>query len=377
MFLRHLGIVFKRVALAVASGVTFFRVCTAAEIPVVIQTNTNLRIMAANLNGNTQSYQPFALRIFQGLKPDVVCIQEFNYGDNSTAAMRSMVDTAFGTDFVYYREPYTANGNIPNGVISRYPIIASGSWDDGDNNINDRGFAWAQIDLPGTNDLYAVSVHLKASSSSSDASRRAAQVAVLKSLIESNFPANAWIIVAGDMNLYSDTEPAITNLTSFLSDNPIPTDQNSDADTNKGRSERYDRVLPSFSLTNTLAPVVIGANQFSKGLVFDSRVYTPLNDVSPVLAADSGDAQHMAVLKAFTVNYTVTNFVTVDSPELTFELPGILRWQGVSNLTYSVLSSTNLMDWDNIGAATSTTSFFSFTNSINESSERFYRLTYP
>ena len=60
------------------------------------QNTVNVRVMAANLNGNSQAYEPFALRIFQGLKPDVVAIQEFNYSNNTEADIRSMVDTAFG-----------------------------------------------------------------------------------------------------------------------------------------------------------------------------------------------------------------------------------------------------------------------------------------
>src|SRR6266853_2562823 len=81
------------------------------------QTNIPLRVMSANLNGNVQSYQPFALRIFEGLKPDVVAIQEFNYGNNTDPDLRSMIDTAFGTNFSYYREN---NGySITNGIISR------------------------------------------------------------------------------------------------------------------------------------------------------------------------------------------------------------------------------------------------------------------
>src|SRR3954468_6658988 len=81
--------------------------------------NLTLRVVSANLNGNTQSYQPFALRIFQGLKPDVVAIQEFNYastnglGNNTPPAFREMLDTAFGTNFVYMRE--TGSYSIPNG----------------------------------------------------------------------------------------------------------------------------------------------------------------------------------------------------------------------------------------------------------------------
>src|ERR1039457_3344957 len=90
------------------------------------QSNVNVRVMAANLNGNTQSYQPFAIRIRQGLKADVVAIQEFNYTStnglevNTPAAFREMLDTAFGTNFVYYRE---TGFNIPNGIISRWPIL--------------------------------------------------------------------------------------------------------------------------------------------------------------------------------------------------------------------------------------------------------------
>src|SRR5881628_1269526 len=91
------------------------------------QTNTPVRIMAANLNGNTQSYQPFAIRILQGLAPDVVAIQEFNYSNNAATDFRAFVDTAFGTNFVYFREP---SGSIANGIISRYPIVAAGSWPD-------------------------------------------------------------------------------------------------------------------------------------------------------------------------------------------------------------------------------------------------------
>ena len=105
------------------------------------------------------------LRIFQGLKPDVVAIQEFSFSNNTPADFRYLLDTAFGPEFVYYRETGYDTG-IPNGIISRYPIIASGSWDDP--LISNRGFAWARIDLPGTNDLYVVSVHLYNSGTAAD-----------------------------------------------------------------------------------------------------------------------------------------------------------------------------------------------------------------
>jgi hypothetical protein len=45
--------------------------------------------------------------------------------------------------------------------------------------------------------------------------------------------------------------------------------------------------------------VTIGAASFPSGLVFDSRVYTPLADVSPIQLGDSAavNMQHMAVVR--------------------------------------------------------------------------------
>ena len=364
----------------------FFPTHLQAQIPVVTQTNVTLRVMASNLSsGNNQRYESPGLDILQGLKPDIVCMQEFNvsnsFGINTVNSISNMIATTFGTNFSYFRETNSAY-TIPNGIISRYPILASGSWTDSDSGVNDRGFAWARIDLPGTNDLYVVSVHLKASSGSTNPARRAAEAAEVTSNIQTNFTnsTNAWIIVAGDMNLYyAGTEGAITTFTTYLSDTPVPTDQSGDPDTNVGRSERYDRVLPSFAMTNLLVPVAMPSRNYTNGLVFDSRVYTPLSDVPPVVSTDSGASgmQHMAVVKDFKITCAVTNFVAVDSPVLTFELPGILRWQGVSNLTYTVLASTNLTDWDNIGTAASATSSFSFTNLVGGDAQQFYRVTYP
>jgi endonuclease/exonuclease/phosphatase family metal-dependent hydrolase len=274
-------------------GAVFFSASALA------QSNINVRVMAANLNGDTQSYQPFAIRIFQGLKPDIVAIQEFNYSNNTASDFRSMVDAAFGTNFVYYREPYTANGDIPNGIISRYPILVAGSWVDTVQSQPNRGFAWAQIAVPGTNDLYIVSVHLLTSS----AGVRSSEAANLKTLIQSNFPSNAWIVVAGDFNTDTRTESTtMTTFDSYLSDNPVPADNNGNSNTSQNRNHPHDYVLPSFSLTNFETATVFPSHSFPNGLVFDSTVYTPLSDVPPVQFSDSTNAQHMAVMKDFLIS---------------------------------------------------------------------------
>lgn len=252
-----------------------------------------MRVLAANLPGDSQTYGAAQIRILQGLKPDVVAIQEFNHSGTT----RSFVDHAFGTNFSFFRE--SGGYSIPNGIISRWPILASGSWVDTVQTFPNRGFAWAQIDLPGDEDLYVVSVHFLTTSSAN----RANEAANLKALIQSTFPAAAWIIVAGDLNTDSRNETAMTTLTTFLSDHPVPTDAENggNPDTNLNRNKPYDYVLPSFSLTNRLTNVVFAARSFPNGLVFDSRVYSPLSDVSPIQFADSSSCQHMAVLKDFLI----------------------------------------------------------------------------
>ena len=427
------------------------------------QSNVTLRVLAANTtSGSLQSYEAEGIRIFQGLKPDIVAIQEFQYnGSVASNDLRTLVNTAFGSNFYFYCEP---NNGIPNGIISRYPIIVAGSWVDSDPGVNDRGFVWGRIDIPGTNDLYVVSVHLKASSGSDNVARRAAEAAELKALISTNFPPNAWFVVGGDMNIYDPSEGAVSTFATFTSDSPVPTDQNGDSDTNAARAERYDRLLMSFSLTNRLTPLVISNVTHADGLVFDSRVYSALTNVPPVLSGDSGVSgmQHMAVMRAFVIPVTdangtaptITNqpqnlsvaqgsnatfgvvaggpapltyqwrfnladingatsatyirsnvqpahvgsysvivsnsagFTTssnvallliVPPPALTTSVAGVLQWQGLSNLTYTIQTCTNLTqtNWAPLGTATSTDGTLLFTNTPAIDTQRYYRVVYP
>src|ERR1051325_4016578 len=121
--------------------------------PLFAQSNVVLRIMAANLTGNSQTYGAPQIRIFQGLKPDVVCIQEFNYGGNSSTEFRAFVDEAFGTNFSYFRET-NAVYQIPNGIISRYPLLGAGQWTDTE--VRNRGLAGGGIFVPRTIELLEV-----------------------------------------------------------------------------------------------------------------------------------------------------------------------------------------------------------------------------
>ena len=258
-------------------------------------TSKRLRIMAANTtSGNKQSYDPGeGMRIFQGLHPDVALMQEFNYGDNSDTAARGFITMAFGAAYSYYRE---TGAQIPNAVVSRYPIIAAGKWTDP--KVSNRGFVWAHIDLPGTKDLWAVSVHLLTSS----AANRDAEAAALVDYINAAVPAGDYIVIGGDLNSGTRTEACLTTFSKIVSTAaPYPADGLGNDLTSGSRSKPHDWVMPSPNLRSIETAVVIGAQSFANGLVVDSRVYTPLSDISPVLVGDSGasNMQHMAVVQDF------------------------------------------------------------------------------
>jgi len=356
-----------------------FVCCLTATSAVHAQSNVTVRVIASNLSsGNNQRYEAPGLNILNGLNPDVVAMQEFNvsniFGINTPAALSNLVATTFGTNFVYFRE---TGYSIPNGIISRYPMVTNGSWVDSDTGVNDRGFAWARIDVPATNDLYVVSVHLKASNSGSDVTRRTAEAEEIKARISTNFPANAWIIVAGDMNIYSESEGAVVTFATFLSDSLVPADQNGDSDTNSNRNERYDRVLMSFSLTNVLIPVAMPSRTYPNGLVFDSRVYTSLTDVPPVVFGDSAadQMQHMAVVRDFNITLAaatralppVLTNLTIVADHFSFEVIGSVG----SN--YLVQAATDLVASNWISLRTNAAPFTFVETNVITLPQRFYR----
>src|SRR5262249_50430386 len=149
----------------------------------------------------------------EALHPDVAMMQEMNF----TGDARSLVDAAFGPEFSFFRQDGVS---IPNGVVSRFPIIASGVWDDP--SAPDRDFVWAHVDLPGARDLWAVSVHLL----TSNATTRAGEASVLVQNLTANVPATDYVAIAGDLNTGSRGEGALATLGQIVSVlGPYPDDQ--------------------------------------------------------------------------------------------------------------------------------------------------------
>ncbi|HEY3448749.1 MAG TPA: endonuclease/exonuclease/phosphatase family protein [Myxococcales bacterium] len=267
---------------------------------------TRVRVMAANLSsGAQQNYDSGeGLRLIQGAQPDVVLIQEFSYGDDSDAAFRGMVDSTLGTDFQWCRESPPANpfGTtfIPNGILSRWPIVECGSWDDPQ--TDSRGFAYARIDLPGPRDLWAVSLHLL----TKDVNTRDAESISLVASVRARVPATDLLVVGGDFNTDDNVERCYVTLSGLVDvAAPHPADQDGNIHTNITRVKDYDHVFAGPSLRAMQVATEIGWSVYPAGLVLDSRVYTPLDEISPVLETDSAalNMQHMGVVKDFRVPY--------------------------------------------------------------------------
>ena len=256
-----------------------------------------VRVVAANLStGNNQAYDGGeGIRILQGLDADVVLIQEMNFGSDSQASIDVLVENICEGDCVYERGP---QAQIPNGVISRFPILECGSWVDPE--VDNRNFVWARIDVPGDADLWAISVHLL----SSQASRRQLEAIALMAEINGSIPSADLIVLGGDLNTNSRGEAAVGTFSAlFDTSGPYPQDQNGNDNTNEPRSRPYDWVLADDELTPFAIPTTIGQTVFPFGAVIDTRVYQPLAEIAPAQVGDSGapSMQHMAVVRDFLI----------------------------------------------------------------------------
>ncbi len=260
-----------------------------------------LRVVAANLtsdqrqtyspdNGNHSNPEGAGARILKALQPDLVLIQEFN----TSVPVRQWVNATLGETYAVVREDQP--GGIPNGIISRFPIIGSGAWDDPE--LSNRELFWARIRLPGGQELWAVSLHLYAKAAPS----REREAKVLVAMIRQHVPADALLVLGGDLNTREAAETCLDVLKAWVVvPAQPPVDGHGIAATNSPRNRPYDWVLAGPSLEKLAVPVKLAGLTFPRGLVFDSREFEPLDKLPPVRKGDSAlpMMQHMAVVRDF------------------------------------------------------------------------------
>ena len=269
-----------------------------------------IRIVAGNItSGNKQSYDPgHGIRIFKALKPDIALVQEMNYGNNSANDYKSFAQEIVGTNYYAVDD---ADYDIPNGVVSKYPIKSKGYWVDP--NIDNRALMWAVVDIPGEKDIFAISVHLHTEPVSDQV--KAAQVIVdeIKKLESSN-SGRYYYVVGGDFNgPTAVSSNGFGKNDTFYISGPDPVDEENNSNTNRNRNKQYDFVLADYPLHAFQVPVVYYSSEdatktktYENGLVFDTRVY-PQSDLDeyfyPAEINDSGASsmQHMAVVKDFLI----------------------------------------------------------------------------
>ncbi|MBX7246683.1 MAG: hypothetical protein K1X53_14395 [Candidatus Sumerlaeaceae bacterium] len=320
-----------------------------AVVATPLAAQTTIRIVASNTtSGNNQDYQAPGQHILQALKPDIALMQEFNVpGTNDDAGVSAFVTSVFGAGYSWYREP-KGSANIPNGIVSKYPILAAGEWDD--TQVSDRDFVWARIDIPGSIDLYVISVHLL--TASSGVRNTEAQQIINTYLPTLNIPSNAYLAIGGDFNTDSRSESCISTFSSkFVTASPYPVGQDGSGNTNAGRNKPYDWVLVNSNLDSLEVATVSGTFSYANGLVFDTRDFnqTQLNaSFPPALTTDSGatNMQHMAVARTFVVpgGGTVTNGNTVSVS--TINRAPATAAAGATVPMLSIVLTANANEWD-------------------------------
>ena len=250
----------------------------------------SITIASANLSDNTsQSYEDPGIRILQALQPDVLAIQEFNYRAGTS---QDLVRQIFGPAYSFSREK--GGVRLPNGIVSRYPIVAFGQWEDP--YVQNRKFAWATIGIPGPKPLHVVSVHLV----QNRAERRVPEARHLLQLIRKQFPEDDYVVLCGDFNVTTRGSEALAELTKWFVDSHRPADQKGNENTNAGRNRPYDFVLPNAALAPFHVPTVLNGEKFPDGLVFDSRLWNP--PPAPAEWEDTArDMQHLPVMKTFRI----------------------------------------------------------------------------
>jgi endonuclease/exonuclease/phosphatase family metal-dependent hydrolase len=250
--------------------------------------------VAANLtSGGNQAYQVGGpgSRILQGLRPDIVLLQEANVGFNTDAEFSDWVLRTFGQGFYFFRGQ---GDQIPNAIISRYPIVESGEWDDP--GVGNRDHVYARIDLPGDRDMLAVSVHLY----SKEENVRAAESADIVQRVVAERNPNDYVVVGGDFNTVSRDEQALSTLGTVVDMNePFPADSQGNENTNHNRNKPYDGVYMDEDLEAREVPVVVGSQRFPGGLVVDTREIPDIGAIVPAARGDSDapEMQHNAVVR--------------------------------------------------------------------------------
>jgi hypothetical protein len=305
-----------------------------------------IRIVTADASSSTNGkYGSEGTRILKSLSPDIALLQEFNVGNNGSNIATYVSDT-FGPGFSYFRG--SAVG-IPTAIVSRYPILSSGEWDDVQ--LSNRDFSWSCIDIPGPKNLWVVSAHF-----SSVSTARASEASALTALIQANIPVADYLVVGGNFNSDSRGESQFTSLGTVVNTaGPYPSDETANENTNNARTKPYDSLFANAAFNSLQVPVTLGGVTKSNGLIFDTRVFSGLANAGPALPADATALNHVPVVKDFVIPQEA---FTITAASFSRNIPahGSITFSSAANITYRIEASSTLLanSWTVIGTVSAT-----------------------
>lgn len=156
---------------------------------------------------NIDARHPYFRSIMNDLQPDLLVLEELS--GQSAASM--FLDSVLNVDSATYSLASFHDGPDLDVALfyksSKFSVLTTTTYPTQLRDI----FEFKLLPARAADTLYVFGVHLKASSGSTNESRRADEVAVLRSVTD-QLPDSTNFLVCGDFNIYGSTEPAYQKL---------------------------------------------------------------------------------------------------------------------------------------------------------------------
>jgi len=200
-----------------------FKISTVLKITIFILlisglSNAQIKIASYNLlnypGTDTTTRNPYFRTVISTLNPDILVVQEIT----SQGGVNGFVTNVMNSNGNYYSAGAFINGpDTDNGIFfktSLYSFISNTPIKTALRDINE----FKLVCLSNQDTLRIYSVHLKASTGSSNELSRSAEVDSLRKVTNA-LPFNSYFIVCGDFNIYRSGEPAYQKLIEISNSN--------------------------------------------------------------------------------------------------------------------------------------------------------------
>lgn len=157
---------------------------------------------------NVDDRHPHFRTVINGLKPDILVLQEFSGGQ---ASVTQFLDSVMNIDSLTYSAAPFTDGNDLDCVLyyktSKFTMVGTENYTTTLRDI----FHYKLRPLNLSDTLHVFGVHLKASTGTTNQNRRKSEVDTLRKVTDA-LPSGSNFIVCGDFNIYSANESAYTTL---------------------------------------------------------------------------------------------------------------------------------------------------------------------